>query len=435
MNVSGFNSLEQDTSGKPASTFSHPALESRFQAPSHRISLDAGIVLLAVCIAHVFVAASVALYSFFPSNYDEIAHISFIKAMAEAPVLFPHYGDYRLLDAKDLGLWTSEPNYLAHPSLYYLFMSPVWALSGGSALALRLADVALSSFGLALTAAAGARLITVQRTKLLFILLVFCFPKNPIIGGIVSNDNFVLIAAGLFFWGCASPRCRIFWLCFALILAGWTKLTALIGLGAATGILILYDMRHTSKPSFSRGHFALGVALLLGFVPYAVNWMRMGHLLFVPQNSFWIIPDDQRLHLDLLGFSGLFFQQIIHKFPAGDRMMDATFPLIGLILFSFAAFRSRGDEKARRVALSFLAAFVIFLPIHFYYAWHTFLSSGETCDAQPRYYNELWPGFALALALACTWIDRQRWPIATMSVIILCLLPTAVGLLIFTPVS
>jgi hypothetical protein len=399
------------------------------------IGLDAGIMLLAVCTAHVFVATSVALYSFFPSNYDEIAHISFIKAMAEAPVFFPHYGDYRLLDPKDLGLWTGEPNYIAHPSLYYLFMAPLWILSGGSALALRLADVALSSFGLALTAAAGMRLISIARTRLIFVLLVFCFPKNPIIGGIVSNDNFVLIAAGLFFWGCASPRHRIFWLSLALILAGWTKLTALVGLGAATGALMLIELLHEGKPSFRRGHLALCLALLLGFIPYAVNWMRMGHLLFVPQNSFWIIPADRRPNLDLFGFLGGFFQQIVHKFPAGDRMMDATIPLIGLILFSFAAFQSRGDDKARRVALSFLAAFVIFVPIHFYYAWHTFLSSGETCDAQPRYYNELWPGFALALSLACTAIDRQRWPIATVGVSILCLLPTAAGLLIFTPVS
>jgi hypothetical protein len=392
-------------------------------------------VLLVVCTAHVFVATSVALYSFFPSNYDEIAHISFVKAMAEAPVLFPHYGDYRLLDPKDLGLWTSEPNYLAHPSLYYLFMAPVWILSGGSALALRLVDVGLSSVGLALTAAAGARLITVPRTKPLFILLVFCFPKNPIIGGIVSNDNFVLIAAGLFFWGCASPRHRIFWLCLALVLAGWTKLTALVGLGVATSVLMLYEMLQEGKPSFRRGHIALGFALLLGFVPYAVNWTQMGHLLFVPQNSFWIIPAEQRLHFDIFGFLGFFLQQIVNKFPAGDRMMDATFPLIGLVLFSFAAFRSRGDDKARRVALSFLAAFLIFVPIHFYYAWHTFLSSGETCDAQPRYYNELWPGFALALSLACTSIDRKGWPIAAASVIVLCLLPSAAGLLIFTPVS
>jgi len=464
-----------------------------FLAP--RIRLDAGIVVFALCAAHIFVATSVALYSFFPSNYDEIAHISFIKSMAEAPVLFPHYGDYRLLDPKDLGLWTSEPNYLAHPSLYYLFMAPVWTLTNGSALALRLVNVALSSFGLALTAAAGARLITIPRTKLLFILLVFCFPKNPIIGGIVSNDNFVLIATGLFFWGCASSRHRVFWLCLALILAGWTKLTALVGLGAAAGVLMLFEILHEGKPSFQRGHIALdhdgfgrsrskiietsdisdvsvnvidsnnlerdrqissrnlheldcaeklastfshpalGVSLLLGLVPYAVNWMRMGHLLFVPQNSFWIIPADRRLHLDLLGFLGVFFQQIVNKFPAGDRMMDATLPLTGLVVFSLAAIQSRGDDKARRVALSFLAAFLIFVPIHFYYAWQTFLSSGETCDAQPRYYNELWPGFAMALSLACTSIDRQRWPVATMSVVILCLLPSAAGLLIFTPIS
>jgi hypothetical protein len=396
-------------------------------------NLDAGLLLAVVLAAHIFVATAVALYSFFPSTYDEIAHISFIKAMADAPVLFPHYGDYFLLDPKDLTHWTGEPNYLAHPSLYYLFMAPVWILSGDNVLALRLADVFLSSLGLALTAAAGAKLIEAPRTRLLFILLVFCFPKNPVIGGIVSNDNFVLIAAGLFFWGCASARHRTLFLCLALALAGWTKLTALVGLGAAAGFLVLYSVLRDHKPFFQRRHLALAFALLLGFLPYAVNWLRMGHLLYEPQNSFWFLPADQRPNLDIFGFVPVFFGRIINKFPAVDRMMGDALPLAALALISLAALRSEGEDKARRVATSFLAALAIFVPIHFLYAWHTFLSSGQTIDAQPRYYNELWPGFALALALACTTIDRKKWPVATVAVVILCLLPTAAGLLIFKP--
>jgi hypothetical protein len=405
-----------------------------FHAPARGISLDAGTLFAFVLAAHLCVATLVALYSTCPSTSDEIAHISFIKALAESPVLFPHYGEYHLLDARDLGLWTSEPNYLAHPSLYYLFMSPVWHLSGGNVIALRLVNVALSSIGLALTAAAGAKLIETPRTKLLFILLVFCFPKNPVIGGIVSNDNFVLIAAGLFFWGCASKQHRTLWLCLALILAGWTKLTAFIGLGAAAGFLTLYMTLHEDKPSLHRGHLALAGALVLGFLPYAVNGMRTRHLLYVPQNSFWIIAVEQRPDLDVFGFLQVFFGQIVNKFPAADRMMDDALPLAGLVLLSFFALTSREDDRARGVAISFLVAFLIFVPIHFYYAWQTFLSSGETCDAQPRYYNELWPGFALALALASSAIDRRlKWPVTTIGVIVICILPTAAGLLIFTP--
>jgi len=385
--------------------------------------------------AHLGVASAVAVYSFFPSTYDEIAHISFIKALAETPVLFPHYGAYRLLDPKNISLWTSEPNYLAHPSLYYLFMAPIWNVSGGNVLVLRLTDAALSGFGLTLTALAGARLIEAPRTKLLFILLVFCFPKNPVIGGIVSNDNFVLIAAGLFFWGCASPRHRTLFLCLALILAGWTKLTALVGLGAAAGVLVLYSSLHDSKPLFPRAYIALALAVLLSLAPYIVNFVRTGHLLYVPQNSFWIIPDGRREHLDLFGFVQLFFRQIVNKFPAADRMMNDTLPLSALVVLSLLAFVGKGEDKARRVAISFLIAFAVFVPIHFSYAWQTFLSSGQNSDAQPRYYNELWPGFTLALALACATIDRGKWPVAAVAVAILCLLPTAAGLLIFTPPS
>jgi hypothetical protein len=408
-----------------------------FRKPSagRPIGLDTALLFALVLSAHLCVAAAVAFYATFPSTYDEIAHISFIKALADTPVWFPHYGDYRLLDPTNLTLWTSEPNYIAHPSLYYLFMAPIWTLSGGSVIALRLTDVALSGFGLALTAAAGLKLIEERRAQLLFILLVFCFPKNPIIGGIASNDNFVLIASGLFFWGCANPHHRTLWICLALMLAGWTKLTALIGLTTAAGCLSLYTMQRNHRLLLRREHVLLAGACLLGALPYGVNWMRTGHLLYVPQNSFWIIPEDQRLHLDLFGFMRVFIEQIVNKFPAGDRMMDDGLPLAILIMLSFFAFRKTGEEKARRVAISFLAAFVIFVPIHFYYAWQTFLSSGETCDAQPRYYNELWPGLALALALASTSIDRGKWPIATICVVILSLLPTAAGLIIYSPAA
>ncbi len=409
------------------------AIENSNRAASRQISLDAGILFALALASHIFVATLVALYATFPSTYDEIAHISFIKAMADAPVLFPHYGNYRLLDPNDLGLWTAEPNYLAHPSLYYLFMAPFWHLFGGDVLLMRLVNVALSSIGLALTAAGGAAFISQPRAKLLFILLVFCFPKNPVIGGIISNDNFVLIASGLFFWGCASKRYRTLWLCLSLALAGWTKLTALIGLGAAAGFLTLYEIIHDREPLFQRKHFALSAAVLIGLVPYAVNWMRMGHFLYIPENSFWIIPAEQRPNLDVFGFLRVFFEQIVNKFPTADRMMDNSLALAALVVFSFTAFRNHADDKARRLAMSFLIALLIFVPIHFYYAWHTFLSSGETCDAQPRYYNELWPGLALAIALACDQIDRKTWPIATACVIILSLLPTALGLLIFTP--
>ncbi|WP_158809020.1 hypothetical protein [Beijerinckia sp. L45] len=394
---------------------------------------DAKLWLVVAVAVHILVATAVAVYGAFPSTYDEIAHISFVKAMAEAPVLFPHYGSYRLLDAQNLGVWTSEPNYLAHPALYYLVMAPLWTLTGGSVLALRLADVALSAAGLALAAAAGAKLIEAPRTRLLFILLVFCFPKNPVIGGIVSNDNLVLVAAGLFLWGCASPSRRTLWLGLALALAGWTKLTALVGLGAAAGVLVVYEAWSQPGPRLRRGHAALALAVLVGLVPYLVNWTRTGHLLYVPENGFWTIPVAQRLTLDFWGFVAVFFGRIVEKFPAADRMMDDAWPLAGVVLVAFAALRAKGEGRARRVATGFLAALVIFVPIHLFYAWKTFLTFGQLSDAQPRYYNELWPGFALALALGCTALDGRRWPVVTIAVVVASLAPTALGLLIFSP--
>jgi hypothetical protein len=114
-------------------------------------------------------------------------------------------------------------------------------------------------------------------------------------------------------------------------------------------------------------------------------------------------------------------------------MMNDAAPLMAVVVIACFALYATGERRARTVALSFLAALVIFVPIHLFYAWKTFVAFGQLSDAQPRYYNELWPGFALAVALGCAVLDGRRWPIVTTGVVLASLLPTALGLLVFTP--
>lgn len=92
-------------------------------------------------------------------------------------------------------------------------------------------------------------------------------------------------------------------------------------------------------------------------MPYAVYWLRTGHLLYVPQNSFWVLPADQRPDLNIFTFASVFFWRIADKFPAVDRMMNDTLPLALLVLVSLAALASQGEEKARRVAMNLGIAF------------------------------------------------------------------------------
>ena len=380
------------------------------------------LLVAALTLAHAAAATVVALYASFPSAYDELAHISLVRSMAEAPQLFLPYGRLMLLDPT-LQVWTSEPNYLAHPSLYYLALSP---LAGWGYLPLRFANVALSSLALLLAAAGGARLIGSGRGLVPFLILLFCFPKSPVLGGIVSNDNLVLLASAVFLWGCSSGRHRTAWIAAAIVLAGWAKLTALVALGATVTFVQMEAVLAGRTKVFARENVWFAAAALTGFCPCLVNYATTGHFLFGPVNEGWIIPAGQRVSLSVPDFVWLFFQRLGAKYPLQDMLLQFGPLLAGLV--AIASLPLRGGGTASVVAKSSMLALLVFVTIHVGYGWHTFQITGrETADAQIRYYNVLWPGFALALALNSGKLDPRGWPLVTCLVIGVAAIPTMLG--------
>ena len=109
-----------------------------------------------------------ALMDRFPSSLDELQHLSFIREMGARPRVLPNYDDLRVL-AGPAGGFTDAPNYLNHPSLYYLLMAPLDRLTGGSVLALRLANLGLSLAAVAILLAAGFQVLKGWRERAVFV--------------------------------------------------------------------------------------------------------------------------------------------------------------------------------------------------------------------------------------------------------------------------
>jgi hypothetical protein len=59
----------------------------------------------------------------FPSAFDELEHISYAAHLQETGRLLPRFEEQKTLSPGDLGRWDDRPNYLGHPSPFYLLMA------------------------------------------------------------------------------------------------------------------------------------------------------------------------------------------------------------------------------------------------------------------------------------------------------------------------
>ena len=165
----------------------------------------------------------------FPGAFDELEHISYAAHLQETGRLLPRFDEQRTLSPGDMGRWDDRPNYLGHPSPFYVLMALVLdrTLPPRQAILMpRLASAALLLVGVALALGAGRRQFGRDRTALLlFCLAVALCPKLLAVSGQVSNDSLAFLGGALAYRG-ASEEERCCW-----------RGPAAIGLGLALALL------------------------------------------------------------------------------------------------------------------------------------------------------------------------------------------------------
>ncbi len=368
--------------------------------------------ILGACLTLLMLVAY--LYPF-PSAFDELAHISAIRAQADQPDLFADTRRYLMIDAQNLGQWTASPNYINHPALYYLLMSPL----GESVPALRLVNVGLSMLSIGIVIAVGLRMFRKTSERIVFAILVTAFPKTLLIGAMINNDNLAMVAAAMVFAGMCGVPGGVLLIAAGLALAGWTKLTALIALSAAVAILALIDWR---KGVLRReyGVFAAGAAF--GSLPYLVNLATTGKLFHVNASIFSSAPG-MKPDWSFADYAREFFTGFVMKWPAAEASLPFWVASILIVLpLLLALLGTITDSRVRRVGAAYLVATVVTLVLHFGFGWHSFEAIGDLTIAQTRYYNVLWPGLALAATVGVMRLGRLRYP-----AIALALVPTVPG--------
>ncbi|RUN76170.1 hypothetical protein EJC47_12350 [Sphingomonas sp. TF3] len=380
---------------------------------------------MVVLAAFAVLTTAIALQMPYPSTFDELAHVSVARAQYEHPAPFADAARYRMLSRDDPTRWTAAGNYINHPPLYYMAIGQILRVTS-DVLVLRLANVALALAALAIGLWAGARYLAGNGDRAVFALLIACFPKAPLIGGIVNNDNLANVAAAIVFAGLTSAGGGAWLLGLGLALAGWTKLTALVSLGAAVIVARGWSLVRGRSPWRCADLWLIALGAAIGALPYLVTYARTGHLLYVNEAVYGAALAD-RPQIDIWGYAAFFLGTLANKWPAAEYQVPvAVSALLALTPIALAMVGSRADQRVGAIGWPFLAALGVTLVIHFWFGWSAFERIGDQTIAQSRYYAVLWPGIALAAASGLRVLARRSRPVAMLAVLMI-LIPTVPG--------
>ncbi len=389
----------------------------RTQQPSE----NAWPTIALIVAAFVAVTIGIALRYPFPSPFDELAQLSVVRAQFEHPDLFADTRRYLMLDSSAPAQWTDKANYLNHPALYYLGLAPLLQF-GDDVVVTRAANVILAVIAMIVTIAAGYRVLSTRFERIIFAVAAISFPKAALIGGMINNDNLALVAAALVFAGLTGAPGATLLIAGGLALAGWTKLTALIALAMVVAAKVLLEGR---AAVWSRQTLFAGFGVVIGCLPFLVNFALTGHLFHVNTDVYGV-PPDARPVASFAQYLWFFLSEIVSKWPAAEASLPRP---VGIVLIHvpmfLAAIGLSVDRRVRTIGLAYLAGTLGTLCVHLAFGWQSFQSIGDQTIAQTRYYNVLWPGIAFAGAAAVAHLRRSR--VVVSASLLAYLTPTVIG--------
>lgn len=364
------------------------------------IPIVCGLLFLAACVSSIGVSK-------YPGSFDELEHISYAARLQETRSVLPRFEEQKTLFPGDMSRWDDRPNYLPHPSPFYVFIALVLdrRLPPAQAiLAPRLASAGLLFLGVVAVLAAGTRQFGQHRLALLLVCLeVGLCPKLIAVSGQVSNDSLAFLGGALAYWG-ASEDDRGPWrgptgIGLGLLFALWAKLSAGLAVGAFTSIFLL--LRAPLRLSYL---FSLVIGLVVGSIPYLLIIMSYGTP--VP-----IVAEDSGNVHQLHSFCTYLPAFLLTLGDTWAIARTGTWPITHLddvltisLFWAMIACAAGGGQLAwsfrheprPAIAVAGSAAFALVLPIHL---WFASTSLGFSLPAASfRYYLPLWPPLAHTVA-------------------------------------
>jgi hypothetical protein len=238
-------------------------------------------VCVIVLLLFIVAATLSAIRKDVTQGFDELAHASYIAHLQRSGEAWPAFADMRMLDPSGFR-FTSEANYLDHPSPYYLLLARLGPNLEGHPRAIlvhRLFNVALATIGLAALMAIGLVARLPRLTLYADIVPLASIPVLAPLAGAVNNDNaafaggaiatlaaFQLLATGSRAWLLAALG--------GVILASWAKFTGLLLAGGLVSGVLLWLLWRGRLQSGSI--VLIAIAALLASAPYIALFAQYG---------------------------------------------------------------------------------------------------------------------------------------------------------------
>src|SRR6266852_7877190 len=235
------------------------------------------VVLLLFIVAAVFSAVRKDV----TRGFDEVAHASYVAHLQHSGEIWPAFKDMRLLDPSSFR-FTSELNYLDHPSPYYVLLARLGPNLEGhpeAILIYRLFNVVLAAIGFAALMAVGLVARLPRLTLYAYIVPLACIPVLVPLAGAVNNDNAAFAGGGIATLAAlrllaTGSRASLLAALGGVIVAAWAKLTALLLVGGLVAGVLLWLLWRGRLPSRWIGLIAL--AVLLAIAPYVALIAQYG---------------------------------------------------------------------------------------------------------------------------------------------------------------
>jgi hypothetical protein len=346
-------------------------------------------------------------------GFDEVAHASYVAHLQRSGETWPAFENMRMLDPSTFR-FTSEANYLNHPSPYYVLLARLGPTLEGHPAAIlvhRLFNVALGAIGLAALMAIGLVARLPRFAFYAYIVPLACIPVLVPLAGAINNDNAALAGGGIatlaaFQLLATGSRASLLAALCGVVLAAWAKFTGLVLAGGLVAGVLLWLLLYGRLQH--RWIAPIAIAALLASAPYVALFAQYGSptprtpgLIALIKTGVMSVGRDSAERLTPAAFAADFVAEFVREWMPTSKPRDAlsyamlAIPIIAALCALagiLSAVRRIADGTARPLdivvaagALAFAGTFVI----HGIFSYRLHTEFGWQATAYPRYYLPL----------------------------------------------
>lgn len=348
-----------------------------------------------------------------PLSYppDEMPHLSYIQDSIRSPVALPNYTDGSIMGFK-------QPNYLAHPPLYYSSLGIVGKLFGlnprADYLTFRLISVGLVALGLVCVILTAREMRLTQGITALLLFACASVPMFSYVAGSVSNDTLLYTGMAMSFYALArfanAGRKGPDVVASVLLLAGLLVVFMTKATGAVFMVLFLtvWGLRNIRQlqPTVLIQNYWRYVAVLAVIVGgyYVYTLAQYGSVFPTPGRLYGNNPPAQPLDLPDYAreYVGAMWRRLhgimshLSVTPIEERWQSAFYtmaclPIVGWLVVRFSTPLLTSNRLANRYFDAMALATLGTVLVHVLFGYRGYLGNGVLSGFQPRYYMYLLP--------------------------------------------